>query len=112
MANQIIILGSNINSVFTTVSLVFWYPITTGALATGGVSAWPKASAAENAAIQAGTILEEQQSFQFPTGLTAAQMETYLLQYWTNRNAQLNGQGPGMFQNVGYNGTAWVANIT
>ncbi len=112
MTTQIIILGSSINSVFTTVNLVFWFPITAGAQAASGVSAWPKASAAENAAIQAGTILEEQQTFQFPTGMTAAQMENYCLQYWTNRNAQLNGQGPGMFANVGYNGTAWVANIT
>jgi len=112
MANQIIILGSNINSVFTTVNMVFWYPITTGAAAISGISAWPKASTAENAAIQAGTILEEQQTFQFPTGFTTAQMEEYCLQYWTNRNAQLGGQGPGMFANTGYNGTAWVANIT
>ena len=112
MANQIIVLGSQNSGVMLNINLVFWYPITSGQKTVVGVSAWPNASVAENTAIQNGSILEEQQSFQFPIGLSAATIEAYLLQYWTNRNTQINGVGPGQFQNFGYNGTAWVANIT
>jgi hypothetical protein len=112
MANEIIVLGSSINSLFMSISLVFWYPITTGMAPVGGTSVWSKASSAENAAIQAGTVLEEQQTFQFPTGFSFANIQTFLLQYWTNRNAQLGGQGPGMYANAGYNGTAWVGTIS
>jgi len=95
-----------------TVNVVLWYPITSGQKTTSGISAWPNASTAENAAIQNGSVLEEAASFQFPVGLPAASIEAYLLQYWTNRNNQLGGVGPGQYQNFGYNGTAWVANIT
>ena len=112
MANQIIVLGSTVNSVMLTVNVVLWYPITSGQKATSGVSAWPNASTAENAAIQNGNIVEEVNAFQFPVGTSAAVIEAYLLQYWTNRNTQIGGIGPGLYQNFGYNGIAWVANIT
>ncbi len=112
MSNQIIILGSSINSVMLTLNLVFWYPITSGQKTTAGVSAWPNASTAENTAIQNGSILEEGASFSFPVGTAVANIEAYLLQYWTNRNAQLNGVGPGLYQNYGYTGSAWSTSIT
>jgi hypothetical protein len=112
MANQIIVLGASLNSVMLNVSVVLWYSITSGAKTVPGVSAWPNASAAENTAIQNGSILEESTSFQFPVGTPTATMEAYLLQYWTNRNAQIAGVGPAQFANFGYNGTAWVSNIT
>jgi hypothetical protein len=112
MANQIIILGSSLNSVMLNINLVFWYPITSGQAATSGVSAWPKASAAENTAIQNGSILEEVTSFSFPVGTPVANIEAFLLQYWTNRNAQIGGIGPGLYQNYGYTGSAWTNSIT
>jgi hypothetical protein len=112
MANQIIILGSSTSNGMLSLQLVFWFPISSGQKVAAGVSAWPNASVAENTAIQNGSILEEQGGFSFPVGLPAANIEAYLLQYWTNRNAQIGGVGPGQYQNFGYNGSAWVANIS
>ena len=100
MAKEIIILGATQNSLWTNVNAVFWYAITSGAKTQTNGSLWSGAITAENTAIQAGTVLEEQNFFQFPTGLATANMKAFLLQYWTNRNAQVNGVGPGLYQNV------------
>jgi hypothetical protein len=112
MPNQIIVVSSSISNSMLNLNLVFWYVITSGIKTTTGVSAWPNASTAENAAIQAGTILEEQNAFSFPMGLSAANIEAFLNQFWTNRNTAIGGVGPGNLANFGFNGTAWVANIT
>lgn len=98
MAKRIIILGVGVQSdVFSHVDAVFWYPITQGALPTPNGSAWTGASTAETQAIQNGTVLEERNPFQFPVGMATATIEAVLLQYWTDRNAQINGRGPGVF---------------
>jgi hypothetical protein len=102
MAKRIIVLGVQVGTPFTTVGAVFWYPVTVPSSAktqTSG-SIWTGAVAAENAAIQAGTVIEEQNTFQFPTGLASATMEAWLLQYWTQRNVQINGTGPNLFNGV------------
>ena len=100
MAKKIIVIGATTSPIIYNVNVLFWYPITSGQKSTTGVSAWPGASAVENTAIQNGSVLEEQQSFQFPIGTTTANMKAYLDQYWTNRNSNLNGVGPGLFANV------------
>jgi hypothetical protein len=100
MAKQIIILGVSTTPILNTISCVFWFPIATGIKTVTGVSVWSGASAAENLAIQAGTVLEEQTNFQFPVGFAVASIKAFLLQYWTNRNSQLAGAGPGQFANV------------
>jgi hypothetical protein len=100
MAKQIIILGVSTDPVINNVSAVFWFPITSGKLITAGVSAWSGASAAENAAIQSGSVLEEQRNFQFPTGTPTATMKAFLQQYFTSRNTQISGVGPAQFNGV------------
>lgn len=100
MAKEIIILGTTQNSLWTNINCVLWFPITTGAKTQSNGSVWAGASTTENSAIQAGTVLEEQNTFQFPTSTATANMKAYLQQYWTNRNAQINGVGPGLYQNV------------
>lgn len=102
MAKRVIILGVSLSNPFNTATAVFWYPVTqanTQRPQAGG-SVWAGASTAENTAIQNGTVIEESQSFQIPTGLTLAQAEAILLQYWTTRNAQINGFGPNLFNGV------------
>jgi hypothetical protein len=111
MANEIVVIKTSTSNNMLNLTMVFWYPITSGQLAITGTSAWANASAAENTAIQNGSILEEVQSFSFPVGLNFTYVQFYLLQYWTNRNADLGGVGPGLYENAGYNGSAWVANI-
>jgi hypothetical protein len=102
MAKQIIILGVNQSSLWTSVNALFWFPVTqsgTAKAVTAG-SAWAGATAGENTAIQNGTVIEEQQSFQFPTGLATASMKDFLLNYWTRRNAQIAGVGPNLYNGV------------
>jgi len=100
MAKQIIVLGVSTTPLLNNINCVFWYPITSSAKAVSGISTWPGASAAENAAIQNGSVLEETGSFQIPVGFGSVNTKAFLLQYWTNRNTQLNGVGPGFLANV------------
>ena len=100
MAKQIIILGVTTTPLLNSMNCVFWYPISSSPKPVSGISGWAGASSAENQAIQAGTVLEEVGSFQFPVGFATASIKAFLLQYWTNRNAQLAGVGPGQFANV------------
>lgn len=100
MAKQIIVLGVSQNSLWTNVNAVLWYPITSGMKVTVSGSAWAGVSVPENTAIQNGTVLEEQSSFQFPTSLPVVNIKAFLVQYYANRLAQIGGVGPGLYQNV------------
>lgn len=100
MAKQIIVLGASQNSLWTNISVALWYPITSGAKAVTNGSTWSGASAAENTAIQNGSVLEEQNTFQFPTSVAVANIKAFLQQYYINRSIQIGGVGPGLFANV------------
>jgi hypothetical protein len=110
MSKQIIVLGVTMTPVIQNVQAVFWFPITTGKLAVSGVSAWSGASAAENTAIQSGNVIEEVSSFQLPVNFPVVQTKAYLNTYWTNRNAAINGVGPGLYNSVFYDSVSgWSA---
>jgi hypothetical protein len=102
MAKQVIVLGVNQTSLWTSVNAAFWFPITQSGTAKAALSGsvWAGASAAENTAIQTGTVVEEPQSFQFPTGLAVASIKDFLLTYWTRRNAQIGGVGANLYNGV------------
>jgi hypothetical protein len=100
MAKQIIILGVSTDNIMLNVSCVFWFPITSGAKAQASGSAWAGATTGENTAIQNGSVQEEQNTFSFPVGLAVANIKAFLVQYWTNRNARVNGVGQGLFASV------------
>ncbi|HUJ41270.1 MAG TPA: hypothetical protein VLW54_12050 [Candidatus Acidoferrales bacterium] len=100
MSKRIIVLGKTETETEMTISVIFWFPITSFPAPQTGGSAWVPvagvssgASTAENQAIQAGTVKEEGGSFTFPVGTPVANLEAVLLQAWSNRNAQLNGVG-------------------
>lgn len=112
MAKQVIILGKTTNDVWDNLQLLLWFPITAaGTLKTqANGSAWPKASASENQAIQTGAVQEEVFTVPVPVGLSAsnpAAVEAWLQQMWINRNAQINGVGEGQFANVVDDSGAW-----
>lgn len=110
MSKEIIILGVSIVASSTTVNGLGWFAITTGAKPQASGSLWSGASAAENTAIQNGTVLEETFSFIFPTGLAVASIKAYLNAYWTARNAQIAGVGPNQFNGVFFDSvTGWSA---
>jgi hypothetical protein len=100
MAKQIIILGAAAENIMLNVSCAFWFPITSGAKAQVSGSVWASASVAENTAIQNGSVQEEQATFSFPVGLATANIKAFLLQYWTNRNARINGVGQALYAGV------------
>lgn len=115
MAKKIIVLPQSTDGIMVSYSVAFWYPITSTPRPQTNGSAWIAsgtslgASTAENQAIQAGTVQEELKGFSFPVGLATAAIEAYLQQYWTNRNAQINGIGGNQYYGVAFDGTTWAA---
>lgn len=106
MSKQIIALSKTESGIYTTFQVAFWFPITTGVQTQTNGSVWTGASSTENAAIQAGTVREKVESFSFPTGASAAVIEGFLLQCWTNANAQINGVGPNQIYGSYYDPAA------
>lgn len=101
--HKVIVLGKSTSGAWDTFNFLFWFDITSGAKASLNGSAWANATAADNAAIQNGSVLEEAQSITFPAGLAAANgpaVQAYIDRAWTNRNSEIGGVGPGQFANV------------
>lgn len=101
--HKVIVLGKSNSGAWDTINLLFWFDISSGQLARTAGSQWPNATAADNAAIQSGAVLEEPQSMNFPAGFAAANgaaVEAYIAQAWNNRQAELNGVGPAQFVNI------------
>lgn len=110
MAKRVIVLTRSSDGTTQNISAAFWYPITSGAQAVTQNSAWSGASAAENTAIQNGSVIEEVRSFSFPVGQGPTDIKDVLLQAWNERDAQISGIGPAIYQGV-YNdsSTGWSA---
>jgi hypothetical protein len=102
MAKQIIILEQVSNGTSVSINIAFWFPITSGVRAQTNGSIWSGATAADNLAIQSGTVREEVHSFTFAIGTPPAAIKAVLQQMWTARNAQLNSTGPNQFYGIFY----------
>jgi hypothetical protein len=110
MAKQIVVLSQDSNGTEVSYTVALWFPITSGARVQTSGSVWTGASAAENSAIQAGTVKEETVGRSFPVGTTAAAIKSVLQQMWTERNAQINGIGPNVFYGIFFDSvTGWSA---
>lgn len=110
MAKELIVLTRNSNGTEETFSVAMWYSITSGALPVTSNSAWSGASSAENTAIQNGSVIEEVRSFTFPVGTPSSAIKATLQQAWTERQAQLGGVGPAVYQGVFFDSsTGWSA---
>lgn len=111
---RVIVLTQSSSETEITYNGLFWIPVTSGIRTQTAGSLWVAngtslgAAAAENTAIQNGTILEVPWSFQFPVGTPAATIEITLQQAWTNKNAQVNAVGPNQFYGFFYDGVAWA----
>jgi hypothetical protein len=110
MAKQIIALNQSSNGTEVSYGVAFWYSIASGLLPQTAGSVWTGASAPENAAIQAGSVKEEVQSFSFPVGTPIAAIKAVLQQAWAERNQQINGMGPNAVYGVFFDSvTGWSA---
>lgn len=110
---QIIVLSQTSDGIQVSYNILFWYPISANPVPRANGSVWIAsgtsigATAAENTAIQNGSIFEEQRAFSFAVGTAVANIEAVLQQYWTKRNAQLAGQGGNQFYGSFWDGTVW-----
>jgi len=110
---QVIALDVSYSETEFTVRFAFWFAISKNPVPRANGSAWGAsgtsagASAAENSAIEAGTIVEELNSFNFPVGTPVSAIEAVVQQAWAERNAQLNGQGGNQFYGDYWDGTQW-----
>ena len=112
MAKEIIIAGVQQNPQSQALQITgwYWFPITSGAKTQANGSAWSGASAAENSAIEAGTVLEVSFIVNYPIGTPVATLKSLLQQDWANKNSALAGLGPAVDANVYYDGsTGWSA---
>lgn len=113
---RIVVLTQSSNGTEINVSGVMWFAISTGARPQTAGSLWiasgtsAGASTAENTAIQNGSIYEESFSRSFPIATPAATIETVVIQMWTDRNAQIGGNGANIYYGVWYDGASWSQN--
>jgi hypothetical protein len=110
MAKQAIVLAQNSNGTTQNVQVAFWFPITTGMVTGSSGSVWTGASTTENQAIQTGAVREEVETFSFPVSTNVTAIKTVINQFWTDRNAQIGGNGANLWYGVYYDGTTgWSA---
>src|SRR5690349_14296269 len=110
---QIIVLDESTSETQVIYRAAFWFPLTFNPVSQTAGSVWVAsgisvgASAAENLAIQNGTIKEETRDFSFPVGTPVAAIQAVLQQAWAKRNAQIGGQGANQFYGSFFDGTSW-----
>lgn len=113
MAKQIIILdiGSNPSQSLVSVHYLLWLTTANPVAKAGAVSQWLGASVAENAAIAAGTTIEESYTILLPIGLTKAQAEALLNLHYTARQNEFGSQPqPGVLFGIFFDSvTGWSA---
>jgi len=98
---RVIALSTTPNGSSIIILAAFWYNITTGITAKPTASSqWSGATAADNTAIQNGTVIEEIEPFPFPLGVQGTTIKDVLLSRWNVRNGELNGQGPNVYYGI------------
>lgn len=110
---RVIVLTQSSTETQVSYSGLFWIPVSSGIRTQTAGSSWVPngtslgAIAAENTAIQTGSILEVSWGYSFPVNTPVATIESFLQQAWTNKNAQVNAIGPNQFYGFFYDGVAW-----
>jgi hypothetical protein len=107
-AKRVVVVKQATNGAQVCYTLANWFAITTGQQAQTAGSIWTGASAAENTAIQNGSVLEEISTQCFAVGQDVTTIKAALVQSWTVRQSQINGIGPAQFQGVFFDSsTGW-----
>jgi hypothetical protein len=113
MAKQIIVLEQQpLTGGVSQISALFWFPVSAARAVPlpGGTSRSRLATPDENAAIAAGTVVEETFTFQIPPTATQANVQTWLQSIYANRKATFDAKpDPNGFYGRNWDGTAWVA---
>ena len=114
MAKQIIVLDvTKPNGTDVNVHCLFWLypPVANQVPVPNAVSEWRAAQTADNTNLQTGAVIEESYSWQYPPGMTKAQIEADLLSKYNARVIQFNAQlNPNAYYGIFYDsGTGWSA---
>lgn len=110
MAKQIIVMITEQSGIDLNVQVALWYPVTSGMKPGASASQWSGASAAENSAIQAGTVIEEIKWFWFPAGIDTTTIKNTVAKHYANKNGIQNGVGPNIWFGVyDDSATGWSA---
>ena len=106
-APQILVLALTVSNGILTATELFWNTVITPIPCVTCTSLWPTATAAQIAAIQAGTTLETAQTFNFPITTSTATLNSTVASRYTAAQA---AYALNLTQYVGYcyNGTTWV----
>lgn len=72
------------------------------------VSAWSGAQAADNTALQNGSVVELKTSQRIPTGASLAAIQAFLAAKWTDYQAQINSYNPWQRYGTTWDGTTWT----
>ncbi len=113
MSKQVIILeiGARPQLSLVSVHYLLWLTTANPIAQPGLTSQWVGASATENAALAAGTTVEESYTIQLPFGLTKAQAEALLNLHFTARQNEFGAQPqPGALFGIFFDSvTGWSA---
>lgn len=94
-------------------SAVLWADVPVGRQAfyakPGAVSAWPGASAGENAALASGAVAEQVTVLTVSDGATLAQLKTAAVAQWAAFQAFVTAYNPWSRYGSFYDGTTWTA---
>ena len=72
-------------------------------------SAWKDALAADNTALQNGSVVEKVDTIQVPAHLTGIQIRSHLQQRWTEYQARIAATNPWVRYGSTWDGTTWTA---
>lgn len=92
------------------VSVAFWYPVASGNefAQSSSSSQFSRAVSDENTALSTGRVIEEVNTWRFPSSYTGAQMEAFLQLVYTAKLAARNAvPATGQFYGFFFDGTAW-----
>lgn len=105
-AQQVLVLGITVANGILTATELFWNTTITPVPCSLCTSQWPAATAAQIAAIQAGTTLESVQTFNFPITTSTTALNAAVVSRYTSVQA---AYALNLTQYVGfcYNGTTW-----
>ena len=73
------------------------------------VSAWKDALAADNTALQSGSVVEKVDTIQVPASATLAEIRSFLQARWTDFQASITTINPWQRYGTAWDGTTWTA---
>jgi hypothetical protein len=72
------------------------------------VSQWLDATAADNQALQDGSVVEQRGTMRPPPGTTLPQIENFLVQRWNDYQSYISNFNPWIHYGTTWDGTIWT----